>query len=157
MILSNNCMTEFQLVEIMVGSATETPAFTLYYCYSILETSEEPELTGNSNITLNSVEIFTCISSGGFPPAQFQWFIEEGNNIVNITDESFPGNGYSDIVYVAKKEDNGKNITCIVKQVEGAPEQVTRKKLTILCKFCVIHLSLLMSVQTVYNNSNSMF
>ena len=104
-------------------------------------------MTGNYNITLNLTETFTCISSGGFPPAQFQWFIEEGNNIVNITDESVPGNGFSEVVYVAKKEDNGKNITCTVKQVEDAPERVTRKKLTILCKFCVIHLSLLMSVQ----------
>ena len=81
-------------------------------------------------MTLNSIEIFTCLSSGGFPPAQFQWFIE----MVNVTGESVPGDGYSELVYVANKEDNGKNVTCAVKQVEGVPERVTRKILTILCK-----------------------
>ena len=91
-------------------------------------------MAGKYNITLDSVEIFTCSSSGGFPPAQFQWYIEKGDEMINVTGESVPGDGYSELVYVAKKEDNGKNVTCAVKQVDGVPERVTRKVLTILCK-----------------------
>ena len=85
-------------------------------------------------MTYNSVEKFTCHSSGGFPPVQFQWFIEEGNHRVNVTGESVPENGFSALMYAAKKDDNGKNITCLVKQVEGIPERVTKNLLTVLCK-----------------------
>ena len=92
--------------------------------------SGEVELNGNFDVILNSEETYTCKSEGGSPPARFQWFV--GND--NVTNSATQEDGFSTLMYEAKKAYNEKHITCMVQQHKGIGVRNISKQLQVRCR-----------------------
>ena len=101
--------------------------------HTFLEQSEDPDLTGNFNTTLGIIEEIICSSKNGFPPAQFQWFIDNGNSAIDITDNSTSSDGESILWYMAERSHNGSEIVCKVTQ-GMSNDRYVKKSLFVMCE-----------------------
>ena len=79
-------------------------------------------------------ETFTCTSKNGSPPPQFEWYLTDGSNVIDVTENATSTDGETKLHYVPRREHNQFNVVCNVVQ-EGSPgEREISEILTVKCE-----------------------
>ena len=83
---------------------------------------------------MGEVVNITCFSKDGVPPAQFQWFIEQDTESIDITTNSTSADGESILLLTAERNHNGSDIVCKVTQRGFFDERNSSTLLTVMCE-----------------------
>ena len=115
----------------------------------ILEPSENPTLTGNFTTLLGMKEPLTCSSTGGSPPAQLEWFLDDGTEAVEIDDETNSTQDVSVLLYTPRKLHNGSDIVCKATQDGGSSYREEKQQLIVLCKYILKYNNHIVTEKTI--------